>query len=125
MENASKALIMAGAVLIAIVIISMGVYLLSSNQESVNVAADASNTLAIKTYNGTFDKYTTGTIKGSTLKQLFIDAKTLNNQKSSDAEKISIDFDESNIEPYSDYKVQISNYKNGYVSSIHVEKVTN
>ena len=128
MENASKALIIAGAVLVAIVIISMGVYLISSNQKTVEIGAETADTVAINTFNATFEKYS-GKIKGSTLKQLYIDVKT-SNSKLEDSRKITINGKQttqdlstaqSNINPYTEYKVSIDYYDNGYVSTITVD----
>ena len=69
MDNASKALIMAGAILIAVALVSLGVYLYQSAAGKVNDGTrqvDASQMLML---NSEIEKFE-GTIKGSELKQL-------------------------------------------------------
>ena len=124
MENASKALIIAGAVLVAIVIISMGVYLISSNQKTVKIGAETADTVAIKTFNATFEKYS-GNIKGSTLKQLYIDVKTSNSKNVDHQVSINgvtdpgaLSTAQSGINPYGDYTVTVNAPDGGYVTSI-------
>lgn len=57
MENASKALIMAGAILIAILLISMGVKIFQSTQGIQKPLDDTSKTMAISTFNSQFTNY--------------------------------------------------------------------
>lgn len=69
MDNASKALIMAGAILIAVALVSLGVYLYQSAAGKVNDGTrqvDASQMLML---NSEIEKFE-GIIKGSELKQL-------------------------------------------------------
>lgn len=67
MENASKALIIAGAILLAIVIISLGLIVVNNTRGTV----DKSNLSEqeIQTFNAKFTPYV-GTISGNKLKQL-------------------------------------------------------
>lgn len=87
MENASKALIIAGAILLSILIIALGIYVF-------NMAKGASNTdqldaLEISTFN---DKFTTyeGRQIGSSVKQLLNEVIT-NNNKNKEAQERLID----------------------------------
>jgi len=57
MDNASKALIMAGAVLIAVLIVSLGVYLLNLNKPMVDVTVSQVDLKAIQSYNYKYTKY--------------------------------------------------------------------
>jgi len=57
MENASKAIIISGAVLIAILLISLGIALINSTSGVRKTAEDAPETVAIQTYNQKFEKY--------------------------------------------------------------------
>ena len=69
MDNASKALIMAGAILIAVALVSLGVYLYQSAAGKVSDGTrqvDASQMLML---NSEIEKFE-GIIKGSELKQL-------------------------------------------------------
>ena len=52
MENASKALLIAGAVLIVIVLISIGVLLINRTRGTINSAGDVSDQMAQSTQEG-------------------------------------------------------------------------
>ena len=55
MENASKALIIAGAILLAILLISLGIYIFSQAQNVVNDSGFSK--AEIQTFNNQFLKY--------------------------------------------------------------------
>ncbi len=57
MENASKALIIAGAILIAILLISVGVIIMNSTGNMSGRVADSSETMAIQSFNSQFTPY--------------------------------------------------------------------
>lgn len=57
MENASKALIMAGGLLIAIVIISIAVYLFTQNADFSRKYEEVLSDEALEAYNAQFEKY--------------------------------------------------------------------
>ena len=65
MENASKALIIAGAILLAILLISLGIFIFSQAQDTVNNSGMSQ--AEISTFNNKFLKYE-GTQKGSVVK---------------------------------------------------------
>ncbi len=67
MENASKALIIAGAILLSILIIALGVFVF--NQAKGAVSSVGLDSQAIETFNGQFSQYE-GRQSGSTLKSL-------------------------------------------------------
>lgn len=77
MENATKALMIAGAVLIAIMIIGVGMMIFSSSNDILNESLSGMDKYAIDQFNNTFLPYE-GTKKGSQLKQLISDIITLN-----------------------------------------------
>lgn len=84
MENASKALIIAGAILLSIAIIGIGmtVYnMASSTIGSINMT-DAE----ISTYNAKFDKYE-GTQTGSTVRAMLDTIRTHNSMNAEDTSK--------------------------------------
>ncbi len=132
MENASKALIMAGAVLIAIILISIGVYIISSQKGTIDSSKRLSDTMAIQTYNDSFTKYA-GTQKGSVVKDLLDTIQTNNNSKGRKT-VITVSYDiysgsdvdtisgiKSNIIPAKSYKVDVAGYDaNGYVTEIKI-----
>ena len=57
MDNASKALVMAGAILIAVMLISLGVLLFNQGQQVAQNAGQGLNTMAIQSYNSKFNTY--------------------------------------------------------------------
>ncbi len=69
MDNASKALIMAGAILIAVALVSLGVYLYQSAASKVNDGARQVDASQMLTLNSEIEKYR-GKIKGSEVNQL-------------------------------------------------------
>ncbi len=68
MENASKALIIVGAVLIAILLIGFGVMIM--NNSTSQVSPDALNSQAAQTHNAQFNNYTGKTITAQQVKTL-------------------------------------------------------
>ena len=87
MENASKALIIAGAILLAILIIALGVYIFNQARSATNMD-DLSNQ-QVEAHNATFQNYE-GTINGTQAKAL-IDAIRNNNQRMPDLGDIAVD----------------------------------
>lgn len=76
MENATKALLIAAAILIAIVLVSIGVFVLRQGQDamgSVNM-----NESEIMAFNARINTYE-GTIRGSNVKSLYSRVKLVNN----------------------------------------------
>lgn len=70
MENASKALIIAGAILIAILLISIGIILINSGKDVTSTGTSSMNSQKIQTFNSQFTVFE-GTKKGSELRTLW------------------------------------------------------
>ncbi|MBO4293714.1 MAG: hypothetical protein J5881_04950 [Clostridia bacterium] len=85
MENASKALIIAGAILISILIISFGVIILGQGSEVIN-NADMSEA-EVTSFNGKFEAYEGKKVNGSNVKQMIKVVYQNNIQNSNDAGK--------------------------------------
>lgn len=85
MENASKALIIAGAILISILIISFGVIILGQGGDVIKNAnmSDAE----IVAYNGKFEAYEGTAVRGSNVKQLIKITYQHNIQNKNDSSK--------------------------------------
>lgn len=98
MENASKALIIAGAILISIVLITLGVVILGQGQDVVNNSnMDATE---ISSYNSQFTQYEGDHVSGSNVNTLInavISANTVSNRDGSTEKLITIDPGESGI----------------------------
>ena len=69
MDNASKALIMAGAILLAVAIVGLGVYLFSLSQGLIYTAESSLSGLSVTLQNNELVKYE-GTRRGSEIRQL-------------------------------------------------------
>lgn len=69
MENATKALLIAGSVLIAIVLIAVGIKILSSTSGVTKEVDNLSSTMEASIFNSRFTQYE-GTQKGSSVKAL-------------------------------------------------------
>lgn len=91
MENASKALIIAGAILLSILLISLGIMIFNQAQDSVqNSGMSKAN---VQTFNNTFLKYE-GTKSGTDVKSLIQEVISSNAQDTADntGRKITIKF---------------------------------
>lgn len=84
MENASKALIIAGAILLSILIIAIGMYIYTSSQNSIQSAGSQISAQEIQSFNQTWDMYD-GTQTGSNVKTLI--AKFISNAKTNEEEE--------------------------------------
>ena len=88
MENASKALIIAGAILLAIMLISLGLLIFTQAQSAVKNSgmSDAE----VQAFNQKFTKYT-GAQKGSTIRAMVQEVMSNNNSdQASDETRVSI-----------------------------------
>lgn len=85
MENASKALLIAGAILIAIVLISLGVMILGQGSDLVK-NTDMSDA-EISTYNSKFEQYLGGNVRGNMVIQMINAVNQHNRSNSSDRSK--------------------------------------
>lgn len=88
MENASKALLIAGAILIAIVLITFGVMILGQGSEIIN-SSSLSET-EVSTFNSKFTPYEGGKVRGSKVNSL-LNAVIQNNVSQEDeAKKVTV-----------------------------------
>lgn len=87
MENASKALIIAGAILLAIAIIGVGMAVFNNASDSVSGTDMASE--EVTAYNSEFDSYL-GTTRGSRVKTLINTVKQHNLTATDASEKVQV-----------------------------------
>lgn len=85
MENASKALIIAGAILLSILIIALGIYVFTSAKGATRT--DQLDALEISTFNDKFTQYE-GKQLGSSVKKLLGDVISSNQSNSGTIEKL-------------------------------------
>lgn len=125
MENASKALIIAGAILLAILIISLGIMIY--NQASGVVNNNAMSEVDITTFNQKFEQYVGDRVRGANVIAL-ISAVKSNNEVNSDDESKKVTLtgktETSQIGTGKTYKVSITEYKNGLVNKISIAENT-
>lgn len=124
MENASKALIMAGGVLIAIIIVSV---IVLAFQRSGNVSADYSKSISreeISTFNANFTKYLDHELTIHQVVTIYNFAKN-NNTKQVICNKYTVTDikneleQEKNLKEETIYKIQIISYDSeGFVKEI-------
>lgn len=79
MENASKALIIAGAILLSILIIAIGMFIYNSAQSTIQDSMTSFSTQEIEAFNNNFESYkgsATGSNVNSMLTRLIANAKT-------------------------------------------------
>lgn len=132
MENASKALIIAGAILLAILIISLGIMVLNQGQDIIK--GSGMSKADIQTFNSQFTKYE-GTIKGSELRSLIQEVVASNalDENSDAGRTVSLTLgstpivadgvasaqNTNNIRNTANYTVEIQ-YNDGLVNQINV-----
>ena len=78
MDNASKALIMAGAILIAVALVGMGVYLVSIISNPADSAVTLIDTQDVLTKNRQIEQYCGTSVKGSEVRTLLRTLETMN-----------------------------------------------
>ena len=130
MENASKALIMAGGVLIAIIIVSV---IVLAFQRSGNVSADYSKSISreeISTFNANFTKYLDHELTIHQVVTIYNFSKN-NNTKQVDCDEYTVTDikeeleQEKNLKKETIYKIQIISYDSeGFVEKISFSSTT-
>ncbi len=81
MDNASKALIMAGAILISLALVGLGVYIFSISSDLQGNAGQTMDVMAAQTTNKQISNYEGVKVRGSNVKALFSLVDTLNTQQ--------------------------------------------
>ena len=119
MENASKALIIAGAILISILLISVGIIIINAINNPIQSGVNEGNKEAIQMFNSNFVSYE-GTQKGSNIRALasIINASNgsdnlhqvrMSGQAAGGAEAPTI----AGINPNTDYTVTLNYFATG------------
>lgn len=103
MENASKALLIAGAILLAILLISLGIMIF--NTASDTITSSGMSDMQQTTFNQKFEKYQ-GKQKGSAIRSLVQEVMANNNNdQASDETMVSINVTNGTINPDSGINV--------------------
>ena len=107
MENASKALIIAGAILLSILIIAIGMFIYTSSQGTINDSLTQMNTQEIEAFNSQFTIYG-GQQTGAKLKSMIGTCIANANTYKEEPEKLPI----VDIDKYSEKEKQNKNTAN-------------
>ena len=133
MENASKALIIAGSVLIAILLISLGLFIFKSTSGATDQTQDLGKTLEVQQFNSQFLKYCGDSVKGSQVRTL---CEVIIAHNANSDNKVSISINNStttndpnaiseqrdNIITNKNYKVKANISANGLINKITVNQ---
>ncbi len=128
MENASKALIIAGAILLSILIISLGIFIFQQAKGAVNT--DSIDQMQVDAFNGKFDQYVGTKIRGAQVKALINAVNTNNNTTDDEGKKVEIQYQggltAAKISTGKTYTVDIPEGKDGHTSAglIRIIKIT-
>lgn len=123
MDNASKALIMAGAILIAVAIVGIGIYIFSSANSMTDDALNQIDALTVTSINSQLQQYE-GKIRGRELKTAINTARSINAQKTlPDGGEIKVNYDAlpsdlTSITDNQTYTVSFDYSTAGYISNI-------
>ncbi len=123
MDNASKALIMAGAILIAVAIVGIGIYIFSSANSMTDDALNQIDALTVTSINSQLQQYE-GEIRGRELKTAINTARSINAQKTlPDGGQITVNggtlpSDLTSITDNKTYTVSFQYSPAGYISDI-------
>lgn len=131
MENASKALIIAGAILLAILIIGLGIFIY---RQAANTVSDTGmDQLAIQQFNGQFENYIKDNVSGATVKSL-IQLVNTNNAVEDTSKKITLNYGDdllaTTINSADKYDISVkkldksAGYENGLIKNILITKHT-
>ena len=83
MENATKALLIAAAVLVVIVIIALGVALLNAGDNPTDQAKSVAESTSVQSFNGQFESYLGTHKSASTVRSLIVAIKASNKYNAS------------------------------------------
>ncbi|MCI8443909.1 MAG: hypothetical protein HFJ37_01825 [Clostridia bacterium] len=127
MENASKALIIAGAILLAILLISLGIMIFNQAQDTVNNSGMSQ--AEISAFNNQFLKYE-GTQKGSVVKSMINEVIASNSDENHKNNKSTVTVNgksstaitTSDISTAATYEIELAYSEEGRVNAITYTK---
>ena len=128
MDNASKALVMAGAILIAVMLISLGVLLFNQGQQTAQQAGHLMDSRAISTYNSTYQMFEGAKRSPSEARKLITDVNAHNKNSQEVYDYGSITLKEttstSAISDQKKYTIELTDFHdNGAVKEITITEV--
>lgn len=130
MENASKALIIAGAILVSILLISIAVIIINSTGKMNDQVGTTTDTMAIETFNSQFTNYEGSAVTASQIKSLVSKVKASNatNDATSSADEKYVEIvwtspltGASDLKTTQKYEVSLDYAANGYVNKVTIK----
>ena len=120
MENASKALIIAGAILISILLISAGIMVLNSTQGVIDEGKNSSKIIEIEEYNSRFTRYCGNKVLGANVIEL---QNFINSYNAANDPDVTLENSVGTLNPRKYYNVSVPSdgYNNGYIMKIKIE----
>ena len=115
MENASKALIIAGAILIAIILIGLGVSIISGMQGAIDSGTETADTYAVQNFNSQFTVYEGENMRATQARQLISTINTSNGQNGFSTPPSAAEIDKT------DKYVYLDSSNNGITSSSSID----
>lgn len=132
MENASKALIIAGAILISILLISVGIIVMNAINDPISEAGSSAESQAIEIFNSKFTAYIGNELDYSTVKSLLTTITSVNgssdvkndNDRKIEFERGSSVSKVSDLKKSEKYDVDITDEKgsDGYYDTVSIKK---
>ena len=135
MENASKALLIAGSILIVILLIGVGMIIMNASDRVTGQASDSAETMAIQTFNGQFSGYLGDKISAAQVRSL-ISAVNASNASNDTKLKLATETGKDYVKETATgsyayvastglktnikYKVEVTNVSAGYYETITI-----
>lgn len=130
MENASKALIIAGAILISILLISVGIIVMNAINDPISQAGSSAESQAIEIFNSKFTAYMGTELDYNAVKSLLTTITSVNGSTDvqTDLDNRQIEFDGGDVDSVADlnrretYDVEIRDGKgnDGYYDTVTI-----
>ena len=125
MENASKALIIAGAILLAILLISLGIMIYTQAQDTVQNSGMTQ--ASVTSFNNQFTKYE-GDIKGTMVRSMIQEVRAVNADSAENEITVTVNSSSNpltkNIVNNNTYHVTMSYGDDGRINNIKVQSYT-
>ena len=126
MENASKALIIAGAILLAILLISLGIMIYTQAQDTVQNSGMTQ--ASVTSFNSQFTKYE-GDIKGTMVRSLIQEVRAVNADSKENEITITVNGDNapvtSSVVNNNTYRVTMQYGDDGRINNIVIKTFNN
>ena len=119
MENASKALLIAAAVLIVILIIAFGMRIFNSTGDTSGQAEDLASSQQMQTFNAQFTGYIGANRAGTVVRNLQV---AVNNSNARNTQhNVTLTLPEAGIVDNSVYRITATYGTDGYITAITVQ----